>query len=57
MASGTPEDIAKAKRSYTGAFLKRERGAKRRKRVESGGVEIFIVLLLLISFFGTGSFA
>src|SRR6185312_6109541 len=37
VASGTPEDIVKAKRSYTGEFLKPvlERGAKKRKRVEA----------------------
>ncbi len=35
VATGTPEDIAKAKKSYTGEFLKPvlERGAKKRKRV------------------------
>jgi len=37
VAQGTPEDVAKAKKSYTGAFLKPvlERGAKKRKRVEA----------------------
>jgi excinuclease ABC subunit A len=35
VAQGTPEDIVKAKKSYTGEFLKPvlERGAKKRKRV------------------------
>lgn len=37
VASGTPEDIAKAKGSYTAQFLKPvlERGGKKRKRVEA----------------------
>jgi excinuclease ABC subunit A len=39
VASGTPEDIVREKRSYTGAFLKpvlaRGRSAKKSKRVEA----------------------
>jgi len=37
VAQGTPEDVAKAKKSYTGQFLKPvlERGGKKRKRVEA----------------------
>jgi excinuclease ABC subunit A len=41
VASGTPEDVAKEKRSYTGAFLKPvlgrklARGAGDKKRVEA----------------------
>jgi excinuclease ABC subunit A len=37
VAAGTPEDIAKAKGSYTGQFLRPvlERGGKKRKRVEA----------------------
>jgi excinuclease ABC subunit A len=39
VAAGTPEDVAAAKRSYTGAFLKpileRSTPAKRRKRIEA----------------------
>jgi excinuclease ABC subunit A len=38
VASGTPEDIVREKRSYTGAFLKpvlARGGGKRRKRVEA----------------------
>ena len=37
VASGTPEDIVKAKRSYTGQFLAPVLGreAKRKKRIEA----------------------
>jgi excinuclease ABC subunit A len=37
VAAGTPKDIVREKRSYTGAFLKLARGAggKRKKRVEA----------------------
>jgi excinuclease ABC subunit A len=39
VAQGTPEDIVKAKRSYTAAYLKpvlaREMGGRRKKRVEA----------------------
>ena len=42
VAAGTPEDIVREKRSYTGAFLKpvlarggEERGWRRRKRIEA----------------------
>ena len=39
VAQGTPEDVAREKRSYTGAFLKpvlaRDAGGKRKKRVEA----------------------
>ena len=38
VAAGTPEDVVKEKRSYTGAFLKpvlARRGAERKKRIEA----------------------
>ena len=40
VAAGTPEDVAKEKRSYTGAFLKpvlgrREAGRGKKRRVEA----------------------
>ena len=37
MAAGTPEDVAKEKRSYTGAHLKPAlaKGGPKRKRVEA----------------------
>jgi excinuclease ABC subunit A len=42
VAAGTPEDIAREKRSYTGAFLKpvlarggENAGGRRRKRIEA----------------------
>jgi excinuclease ABC subunit A len=39
VAAGTPEDVVREKRSYTGAFLKpvlaRGTGGKRKRRVEA----------------------
>jgi excinuclease ABC subunit A len=40
VAAGTPEDVAREKRSYTGAFLKpvlgrRDVGGARKKRIEA----------------------